>query len=435
MNINEIVEEKKKGLSLSKEEIDFLIFSYNNGKISDSKMIDFMRIVNESNFSYEETYYLANALARTGTMYNIFSKVGFTVDKHSAGSMSDPATLVFMSVLASIGVKNVKVLSSEFGDYGNTLDRFKVFNGFNAKISEKELKNKIEKHGVGVIEDTGQIAPADKRLYRLRKKYNITSTPLVASSILAKKIAMGATALIYDVKTGEGAIVPSVSYANTLAEYLVNSSKLAGFLVACVITNLNQPLGSSLGVKVEIEEALAILKSERALYDSKLLDVSRELVIMALILSKVAEGRSEANKMFEEAITSGRALDKFKEIVNAYGGRFDDIYSGEHSLLEGVAISYIVANDDGYVEDVVISKLMDGYLTLSNKTNNTSDKNAGIVLLVREGMKVDKGEKIARIFYSIDNENFFNSVSKIKESIVLSKTKPNIHKVFYKVIV
>ena len=434
MNINEILDDKKAGHALSKEEIDFLIYGYKSGKVSDGKMIDFMEIINESNFSYAETYFLADAIAKSGKLLKTSSEVGMVVEKHSAGLVSDPTSLVFMSVMASLGVKNIKLLSSEYGDYRNSLDRLKIFKGFDADISPEVFYQRTKSVGVGLIEQGGDIAPVDKMLYKLRKRAKIVSIPLIASSIIAKKIATGSKVLVFDVKTGEGALTQSPKYAQTLATYLVEVGKLAGFTCASVITNLDQPLGSCVGERTEMEEVLAVLRSDRALYDAKLLDVSRELVIVALCLMKIASGRNEAYEMFEDAINSGKALDKFKEIVGAYGGEYQDLKHQSNLLLDGVAISYITANDNGYIGDISISKLNEAHDKLDGDGYNI-DRNAGIVLLAREGTKVSYGDKIARVFYSIKNKNFPESTLFIKDAIKITKQKPLVHNVFYKVIV
>lgn len=435
MNINEILEKKKSGLSLTKEEFDFIINSYQNAKISDSKILELLSIINDTNFSYEETYFLADALARTGDMLEIKKDVEYVIDKHSAGNISDPTTLIFMAVMATLGVKNVKVLSSSYGDFGSSLQRFKFFKGFHANITRNELVKIVNKIGFGVLEESGQIAPVDKKLYQLRKKHCITSIPLTAASILAKKIATGVNAIIFDVKTGEGAIYQTEDFSIKLAKYLVNASKLAGINSAGVVTNLDQTLGSSIGPRVELEEAINVLRCERSLFGAKLLDVARELVIVALMLTKKASGRSEASDMFDNAIDSGAALDKFRELILHYGGEYEDFKHSAERLLSGVAVSYITANKSGYISDVVLDKLINSYKILSRGSGDYYDANAGVVMLVREGTKVQVGDKLMRVFYSIDNKYFCSSVNGFKESILITKSKPNLHKVFYKVVV
>jgi len=430
VDINEIINKKTKNNSLSKEEIFFVVSSYNNSKINDAKMIEFMNVVNENNFSYEETYYLAEALADTGIRLNISEKVGFVVDKHSAGSVSDPVSLLFMSILAALDIKNVKVLSKDFGDYGNSLSRFKMFKNFSAKISEEELCDNIKSIGVGLYEEVGQIAPLDKKLYKLRKKANIQNIPFISASILAKKLATGASAYIFDVKTGEGAILPDEQFAYTLAEFLVNTSKIAGVPAVSVVTNCNQPLGCCVGGRVELEETISALRIDNSLYDANLLDIVRELVIVTLCLIKRCKGRMEASELFDEAIKSGLALIKFKQLIHAYGGEYQDFKHSAQILLDGVTVSYITAKDSGYVYDINLKKLVNAYQTLTKG----KDKNAGIVVLVREGQKVNVSDKLVRVLYSFNNSCFCESVKEIKDSIVIEKNKPAKNKIFYKIV-
>jgi len=435
VNIEEIIEQKKSGLKLTKEEIEFVVYSYKNGYINDEKIIDFMKNVNSNNFSYEETFFLADALARTGEMLNISNDVDFVIDKHSAGNISDPTTLIFMSVMATLGVKNVKVLSNSYGDFGSSLSRFKCFKGFNAQITRNELIKIINKIGFGVIEDSGNIAPVDKKLYLLRKKYNITSEPLIAASILAKKIATGVNAIIFDVKAGEGAIYSSEEFSLSLANYLVNTSKLAGINSVGVITNLDQTVGASIGPRVELEEAINVLRCERTFFDAKLLDVARELVIVTLCLLKKANGRSEASEMFDEAINSGKALDKFRELILNYSGEYEDLKHSAKTLLRGVAISYVTAKEEGFVSDIILKDLTKCYVDMSRSKKDYFDKDAGIVVLKREGQKVFAGDKLMRVFYNVENKGYFSVIEKMRSSVKISKTKPKTHKIFYKVIV
>lgn len=434
MNISEILDQKKNGVSLSKEEISFVILSYYQGKINEAKMLDFLRLIDENNFSFEETYFLADALAQTGRKLDIKKDVGFVIDKHSAGEYSDASTLIFMSVLASLGVKNVKSLSGVYGSFNNSLDRFRLFDGFDARISRDRLVQIINKTNGGVIEED-DFALVDKKLYFLAKKFNINSIPFTAASILAKKIATGASALVFDVKTGEGAMFESEIYAENLAKYLVEGAKLAGFLASSVISNLDQPLGSSVGLRVEVEEALSVIRCEKSLYASKLLDVSRELVVNALILSDSSILRTDASKMFDEAINSGTALNKFREIISEYGGEFVDFKHTNDKLLDGVHVSYLCSNKSGYVKDIVISRVVNSYMNLAFKNGKIKDSNAGIVLMVGEGDKVFEGDKIARIYYNINNKEFSSCISSLKKAFAFSQTKQQQRKILYKVII
>lgn len=434
MDIRDLIEQKKNGLALSREEIGLIIYGYSSGKISDSKIIEFMRVINSNNFSYEETYYLADAMARTGKCLNLKKHFDFVVDKHSAGSYSDSSTLIFMSVLAELGVKNVKLLSDKYGEYGNTLDRFNVFKKFNAKVSENKLVKILTEVGAGVIEDSGQFAPVDSKLYALRKKYNIVNEPIIAASILSKKIATSSNVVVYDVKSGEGAIYPSKDFSITLSKYLVEASKLAGISAAAVISDLNQPLGASIGSRTEVEELITVLRSERSLFDASLLEVAKELVIVALLLTGKASGRSQASEMFDMAIKTGNALDKFRELLSAYGGVYEDFKHTPGNLLDGVAVSYLTALDSGYVNDVSIEKFIESYKLLCQLKGGKLDKKAGLQLMVREGVKVNEGDKLVRIFYSIENRNLPLTLNCLKDAIYITKNKGQNQKVLHKII-
>ncbi len=434
MNINDILEIKQNNIPLSKEEIDFIISSYQSGKINDAKILDFMRVIKEDNFSVEETFYLADALARTGEMWDLSSKQGLIIDKISIGSFSDATTLVFMSVLAALGVKNIKLLSERYGTFNNSLHRFGLFKGFNAKISQNEFLNKLNELSAGLYQDESKIAPVDEKMYTLAKKYHISSIPLTAASILARKFAMGANVFIFDVKTGEGSSFATEERAQLLGKYLVEGAKLGGVTAVSLITNSDEPLGASIGLRCEVEEVLSGLRSDKSLYGAKLLEVAKELTVLALITAGVAAGRIEASKMFDSTIDDGSALNKFREIIVSYGGEYMDFNSTADQLLIGVAVSYITAKSSGYVSDIVINDVIQSYLKLSNSGKKDFDKNAGIVLLVREGDKIEKDKKIARIFYSIDNKSFCNTLSDIRKSIVIQEGKPSMKKTIYKVV-
>lgn len=434
MNISEIIERKKKNQELSKEEIDLVIHGFYREELSNAKMVEFLKLIDVDNFSFDETFYLANAIANTGKKLEISNEVGFVVDKHSAGEFSDASTLIFMSVLATLGIKNVKSLSSVYGSHSTSLERFKLFDGFDAKISKERLVQIINKTGTGVIEED-DFALVDKKLYLLAKKFGVNSIPFTAASIVAKKIATGATAVVYDVKTGEGAMFNSVLYAETLAKYLVECSKRAGFVCSSVISNLDQPLGSAMGLRVEVEEALSVLRCERTFYDSKLLDVSKELVVNALILANPSTTRTQASSLFDEAILSGRALDTFRNFIKEYGGVFADIKNANEKILDNVHVSYLFAGNSGFVSDIIISKVANAYQNLAFKNEKLIDCNAGIVLLVGEGDKVSTGDKVARIFYHIENKKFCSSIVMLKEAFEISQNKPKQKKILYKVVV
>ena len=434
MKIVDIIEAKKNKKELSKAEIEYVIRNYHNGKISDKRMLEFIELINENTFTYKETYYMAYAMAMTGDTLNLSNDLGVIVDKHSAGAVSDAVTLVGMAVLSSLGVKTVKVLSERFGGFSHSLERFKLFHGFDAKINTEELKKNINNIGCGLLEETGQIAPVDIKLYNLRKQAKIRTIPLVASSILSKKIATGANTVVFDVKCGEGGIFNSYEQSIRLAEYLVESAKLANINVASIVSNLNQPLGSSFGPRMEVEEAISVLNRDRTLYDAKLLQVAKELVAISLMLAGVTNKKTRAFEMFDEAIETGIALAKFKEIISTYGGLYDNFINANLNLLDGIAVSYITSDQSGIITDILLKNITQSYKIISNNQKGKVDKNAGFVVLVREGDKILKNQKIIRVCYSIDNENYSKCYSLLKTCVVAGRIKPKAVQPLYKII-
>lgn len=435
MNIVEIINKKKENIELTKEEIDFVINAFNDGNINNKKIIQFMSVINENNFSFKETYYLANAIANTGKKLEINKEFDVVVDKHSAGLISDVSTLIFVSVLSALDVKSIKVISNGYGNFSNTYEKLHAIKGFNTKISREKLVENMKKQNIGFIDTPSGFADVDHKLYNLRVKNKIVNIPIIAASILSKMLGAGANVFIFDVKNGEGSIGDkNEGFSTKLAEYLVSASKLANISAASVVTNLDQPISSSIGNHVELLEAINVLDNQKSAYNSKLLTISKELTVEALILSKKASGRIEAEKMFDEAISSKRALDKFKELVKTYGGEYESLFA-HSTILDGVTTSYLTSNDSGYIENIQFDRIKDALSLLSFKNEKAHDSVAGIEILKREGDSVSFSDKLVRITYSIDNKNFFKAKSLLYDAYFFTNTKPKKKKLFYKVII
>lgn len=406
-------------------------------KYSDNQeLISFLEELNIDNFTPEEAVTLAQIIANTGKKLDISSKIGECITKASIGEISDCVSLVGMSVLSSLGVKVVKITSPSYGKFSNTISRLQVFDGFDANVTEDRFSLIANSIGCAIYENDGEIASLDSKLIDIMNKFTVPSLPLIAVSLLAKKIALGASVVIYDVKCGEGGMVKHKADAYKLAEFLVSATNLAGMKSACVVTTLNQPITATVGSLVELREVVKTLSSGDAYFNSDLMNVSRELVEIALILLKKANGRAEASEMFEEAILSGSALSKFREIIEAYGGNFD-IINKDMSVLSNVAVSYVTAEIDGYMADIDSNGLYNAIITMSKLKGPRSkiDKNAGIVLLEREGTRLIAGTKLARITYSFDNENFPKALKQVDSSIMVKAQKPKLDRLLVKVFV
>lgn len=433
MNIQEILESKRNGNSFDKESLATFLSAFKSGKVPLNLMMEFFTLLNKD-FSSLECYNLANLLADSGERLNLRENIGYCFDKHSVGGVSDPTSLIYMSVLASLGQKVVKSTASSFTSFRNTLARFSVFDGFKANANLKQLVHCVNNCGAGVYENK-KIAPLDKMLFDYAKDNNLEwGIPFIASSVMAKKLAVGATTLVVDVKCGEGALVASEAEANILAHTIVEIGKLSAVRVAVIITNLDQPVSASIGPRVEIDEVISILSYGASMQESNLLKLSKEMVVVSLMLAGLCQTRSRANEVFDESIESGRALEAFYKIVNTHGGKFSS-FVRISDITSGYATSYYLAEDDGYVNDIDTYKINIAGLKLTGMGEKYRDDNAGLVLLAREGDKVQEGGKLVRIFYSFDNPNLPATLKLIKQSIEIKKTKKENHAFFYRVVI
>lgn len=429
-----LISKKKSGQVFTHEDAETLAKIIGDDGSKNTKLIEFLETLNVKNFSIDETVDLSEALAKSGRMLDISKKIGDCLAKDNAGYVTDCVSLIVMSVLSALGVKVVKLANAKYNSFSDTISKLKLFDGFDADVGEEKFIQIAERVGCSIIENKGQFAPAGKELLLIMKKFTVPSIPMLAVSFLAKKIALGTSMVIYDVKSGEGGLVKANADAYKLAKFLVKASKKAGMMAACVVTTMSQPTTASIGGVLELKEVIRSLTSGDAYFSSDMMRIAKEIVEVALILSHEAKGRADAGEMFDEAILSGAALSKFKEIILAFGGTFESV-STKVSILEGIATSYIEAEEDGYLADTNAPALWRGYLMLAGNSEKDFDKNAGVVMLKREGEKVKQGDKIARVHYSFDNENFPLALAKIQSAICVKAQKPKKEKLLVKVFV
>ena len=395
----------------------------------------FLEGVDESNISPAEAFLMAKTIAERGRSFQLSERIGECITRASIGDISDSVSLVVMSVLGELGEKVVKLTSSEYGKFTNTISRMKLFQGFDADVSDSEFLDIIEKCGVGILENNGSIAPIDKNLRKYMSKFPEPSIPLLAVSMLSKKIALGVSTVVYDVKVGEGGIVKDKATGYKLAEYLVEATKLAGMKTACVVTTLNQPVSASIGSMLELREVVKTLSSGSSYFGSDLVAVSREICEIALILTGRASGRVEAGEMFDECIMSGKALLKLKEIVEAFGGDFE-VVNKDMNIVSRIASSYIESEDDGYLVDIDSMGLYSAsHILRAGIEDENGDENSGIVMLAREGEKVSIGQKLARISYGFENMNFTRALKLVSDSLKVKMVNTKHEKLLIKVFV
>lgn len=438
MNVLKIIESKRDNIELTRDEIDFFVSGFVSGKVSDAQAGAFLMAVTDKGFTPDEAYFFASALAHSGKVFNVSTKFSKCVDKHSTGGVSDAATLIVVPVLAALGLKVAKLSTRGFGASIGTLDRLGVFEGYKPNISTKAFLSTLEKVGASIIGETDDIVPADKKFYDIRRQTGtIPSVPLIACSIMCKKIAMGAEALVLDVKCGEGSLVRNISQANALAKLMVQIGKRAGIKTTAILSNLNQPLGRNIGPMLEAREAVLLLQNHSDYIGGDLYNMCREMVAHVLISAGLATGRAVAYEMFENAIESGKAILKFKEMVLAHGGNIKKIDKPELLIPTSQTI-FINADKNGYIFDIDTKGLYQAVNIIGGGRSGEKDEintNVGVEVLVREGDKVKEGDTLARVYYSISDPSFASAISIMRKCFKIEKRAPEKQNLIYKVII
>lgn len=421
---------KNNSVQISEQDIYEFVSAVQNDQISDKQIIEFVARLSE-NATNNQVYWLAKYMARSGEMLALSDKLGYCVDKHSAGSVSDGMSIILMSVLASLGIGFVKVVSNTYGIHGNLLQKLTKFRGFNCSLSQEQMLQKASWCGVGLYQDNGNIAPVAGKVYTVCKENNMLAEPVVSASILATKIATGANITVVDVKSGEGA-VNGIKNPTALANRLVEVGKMANIQVIAVITDFNWPISASVGVGLELLEIKDTLSDAKEYKGSNLLKLAKEMAICVLMSSKMATSRSQASEMFDNAVENGSAYKAFCEIIETYGG---EVHSIERTQkLMDTAVSYITSDFDGYVSDIKLDKLYDNInYVISHK--GEYDAHAGLVLMCAEGDRVKLGQKLAKVFYSHDNKRYFKVVKELYDAFEITKNKLPIANLFIKVVV
>ena len=398
MNILEIIDKKKKNKILSKEELKYVVDGYLSGSIKDYQMSSFLMEIVLLGLSKEETADLTDIMLNSGEKISLDIKP--LVDKHSTGGVGDKTTLILAPLVASLGVNVAKMSGRGLGHTGGTIDKLESIKGFNTSISLEEFENQVKKIGIALVGQMGNLVPADKKIYALRDVTGtVDSTSLIASSIMSKKLASGADSIVIDLKVGNGALVQTVSKAKELGSLMVDIGKKYNKDVACVLTNMNEPLGFAVGNSLEVIESIETLKGNGP-------EDLNELIIKLGSLM-VSFGKKipldEASKMVKENLSNGKGYEKFKEWISYQGG---DINSLETSFNK----KDVLAKDEGYIKNIDALKigklardLGAGRLTKEDDINYK----VGLVLNKKVGDKVEKGEKLITIYYDdkfIDEE-------------------------------
>lgn len=397
MRMYDIIEKKRNGEKLSSEEIDFFVSGYVNGNIPDYQISALLMAIYFSGMDDEETAVLTKAMMYSGDTVDLTEFGEFTVDKHSTGGVGDKTSLVVAPIMASLGCKMAKMSGRGLGHTGGTVDKLESIPGFDTSLAPEDFFEQVRNTGVAVIGSTANIAPADKKLYSLRDvTATVDSIPLIASSIMSKKLAAGAHNIVLDVKIGSGAFMKTKEQGEKLAEKMVSIGKSFGKNIAAVITNMDRPLGYAIGNSVEVLEAVSVLKG------NSVPDFDEVCVALASTLLSLCYGIDcdESEKRVRECINSGAALEKFKEWISAQGGNTEFIDSPE-ALGVAKYVAEYKAEWDGYIEFMnteLIGKAASALGAGREKTTDSVDHIAGIVLRKKTGDSVKQGETIATLY-------------------------------------
>src|SRR5574338_52112 len=433
MNTTELIRKKRNNENLTKEEILYLINSYTKNKIPDYQFSAFLMAVYFNGMSKDETCALTDAMLYNGKVLNLNSIPGIKIDKHSTGGVGDKTSLILAPIVAAAGV-NVPMISGRgLGHSGGTLDKLESIPGFRTDLSLSEYKKVLKEVGAVLIGQTAEIAPADKRLYALRDATaTVESIPLLASSIMSKKLAEGIDGLVLDVKTGNGAFMQKQKDAVQLANSLINAAKAFNKKVIGFVTDMNQPLGNYIGNWLEVYESIQVLR------DGKKNDLTELSLILAGAMIYLGKKSKSLEEGIEEAIKilkSGKAFEKFIDIVKAQSGKVDLVLHPE-KYPKTKFKEVIKSNAAGYLSSVNTYELGMAAIDLGAGRKTKDDKidpKAGIIFNYKIGDTINEGVVLAEL-YSNSKSGIDAAKKRIQNSIKISKIKPQKPKLIKTVI-
>ncbi len=403
MRMVDLIEKKRDGNELSKEEIEYIVTNYTNGKIPDYQVSALLMAIFYQDMTNEEITNLTLAIANSGDVIDLSSLEGIKVDKHSTGGVGDTTTLILAPLVASVGVTVAKMSGRGLGYTGGTLDKLEAIPGFQIELSDEAFVRIVNESKVAVIGQSGNLAPADKKLYALRDvTATVDSLPLIASSIMSKKIAAGADAIVLDVTTGDGAFMKNIEDARRLAKTMTSIGKLANRETVAVISDMSEPLGEAIGNSLEVVEAIETLQGNGP---EDLVEMCYALGSQMVVLAGKAKTIDEARTLLQEALESGKALAKFKEMIQNQGGDPAIVEKPERILTARYTME-LPAKQSGVVSKIVANELGIAAMMLGagRKTKEDDiDHAVGLKLHKKIGDTVTKGESLLTI-YSNDEE-------------------------------
>ncbi|MGJ7919914.1 pyrimidine-nucleoside phosphorylase [Neobacillus sp. LXY-4] len=419
MRMVDLIEKKRDGLELAKAEIDFIISQYTAGDIPDYQMSALTMAIFFQGMTDTERANLTMAMVESGDQIDLSKIEGIKVDKHSTGGVGDTTTLVLGPLVAAVGVPVAKMSGRGLGHTGGTIDKLESVSGFHVEIENEEFIELVNKNKLAVIGQSGNLTPADKKLYALRDvTATVNSIPLIASSIMSKKIAAGADAIVLDVKTGAGAFMKTLDEARELAKAMVGIGNDVGRKTMAIISDMSQPLGFAIGNALEVKEAIDTLRGDGP---KDLTELCLTLGSYMVYLAEKADSLEQARELLQAAIEDGSALEKMKQFLSSQGGD-GSVVDDPAKLPQAKYTFELPAKDDGYVAEIVADAVGSAAMLLGAgraTKESTIDLAVGLVLRKKIGDKVEKGESLVTIYSNF--ENVAEVQEKLYQSIRLSQ--------------
>ena len=402
MNIGDIIKKKENKLELTKEEIEYVVNNYVSGVINDNDMTLLLNAITKNDMSINETYNLTIAMLNSGEKIDLSSIEGIKIDKHSTGGIGDKTTLVVLPLVASLGVKTAKMSGRGLGFTGGTIDKLESIPGFKTTISNEDFIKEVNDINMALVSQTENLVPADKKIYALRDVTgNVESVPLVASSIMSKKLASGSDKIVLDVKLGKGAFMKNIEDARRLSKIMVDIGNLHGKETIAILTNMDYPLGNTIGNSLEVMEAYRTLdgKGNR--------DFTNLCIILASYMVSLARSISveDALNLVKENLYNGKGLEKFKEFIKYQGGDLSGMRASKPIK--------IYSNKSGYLTDIDTMKLANLVKDLGAGRENKNDQidhTVGVELFKHINDKVEENDLLLKVYYNgeIEREEYLN---------------------------
>lgn len=432
MRVVDLINKKKHGEVLNREELNFIVQGYTKGEIPDYQMSAFLMAVYFQGMNKQETADFTLAFANSGDKVDLSKIEGIKVDKHSTGGVGDKISLIVIPLVASVGIPVAKMSGRGLGHTGGTIDKLESIEGFRTELTSEEFINNVNKYKMALVGQSGNLTPADKKIYALRDvTATVDSIPLIASSIMGKKIAAGADAIVLDVKVGSGAFMKSLDDAKELARTMVEIGKSLNRNTVAVVTDMNQPLGHEVGNANEVREAIEVLKGNGSEDETT---VALTIASYMCVLGGAFSNFDSAYKKLSDNIKSGVAINKFKELIRIQGGN-PDVIDNPEKLPSSKYNVEVKALNSGYITKIDAEKIGISAMLLGAGRKTKEDKidhSAGITMVKKIGDSVSVNDTICILHTNM--EDCSEAQAMVQSAYTIGETKPEPIKYVYEII-